>query len=140
MTHPTLQALANNTLHGQAELWLDPLGNEVETSDCSLTILETGFDYTWAYQGKSQKGHLDLCEGGAEWTDTWHQEKPMVCKAVAASPSIVDVLGSYSAGEGPDWGWRITLSQRPSGEIVLQMTNITPWGERGRAVRMVATP
>jgi hypothetical protein len=64
----------------------------------------------------------------------------MRCMAVASSWSIVDVEGTYSAGDGTDWAWRISLSQRPGGELVLQMTNITPWGERGRAVRMVATP
>jgi hypothetical protein len=27
----------------------------------------------------------------------------------------------------------------PAGELVLQMTNITPWGEEARAVRMTFT-
>jgi hypothetical protein len=31
------------------------------------------------------------------------------------------------------------LSERPSGELVLQMTNVAPWGEEQRAVRMVFT-
>ena len=37
-----------------------------------------------------------------------------------------------------NWGWRINLCFRePTGELVLQMTNIAPWGEEARAVRMV---
>ena len=45
------------------------------------------------------------------------------------------------AGDGPPWGWRTKLSLRAMGGegLVLQMTNIAPWGESGRAVRMVAT-
>jgi len=44
------------------------------------------------------------------------------------------------AGEGPPWGWRVAVAHRPSGELVLQMTNIKPWGEDGRAVRMIGIP
>ena len=29
-----------------------------------------------------------------------------------------------------------TLALRPTGELVLQMTNVAPWGEEVRAVRM----
>jgi hypothetical protein len=40
-------------------------------------------------------------------------------------------------GPERDWGWRIGLYLRPTDELALQMTVITPWGEEGRAVRMV---
>ena len=45
---------------------------------------------------------------------------------------------SYPAGEGPDWGWRLRVCLRTMGpeRLVLQMTNVTPWGEEARAVRM----
>ena len=41
--------------------------------------------------------------------------------------------------ERTEWkGWRINpCHQEPSDEWVLQMTNIAPWGEEARAVRMV---
>ena len=56
--------------------------------------------------------------------------------------ALFDLLGSYGDG-GPRWGWRMMLSLRPPFEgapesLVLQMTNIAPWGEEARAVRMVA--
>lgn len=37
------------------------------------------------------------------------------------------------------WGWQSKLSERPDGTLVLQMTNFAPWGEEGRAARMVFT-
>jgi hypothetical protein len=49
------------------------------------------------------------------------------------------VQGAY--GPDRDWGWRIGLSLRaPTGELVLRMTNIAPWGEEARAVRMTCSP
>ena len=50
--------------------------------------------------------------------------------------ALFTVQGTYGAGEGPDWGWRSQLSVRPlgAGQLVLQMTNIAPWGEETRAV------
>ena len=43
----------------------------------------------------------------------------------------------YQVGDEPNWVWCSILSKRPDGALVLQMTNIAPWGEEGRAVRMV---
>jgi hypothetical protein len=61
----------------------------------------------------------------------------MRCAAVPGSWALVDVAGTYAAG-ADRWGWRVHVSVRPTGELVLQMTNVCPWGEDGRAVRMVA--
>ncbi len=100
---------------------------------------ESELRYTWAHEGKAHEGKLALRSGGADFTDTFHSASAMACRAAPSTWALVDVLGTYEAGGGPPWGWRITVSQRPhSGELVLQMTNITPWGEDGRAVRMVA--
>lgn len=59
------------------------------------------------------------------------------CRPEADGTALVNVRFAYPAPEGPDWGWRIAVCERPSGELVLQMTNVTPWGEEARAVRMV---
>jgi len=59
----------------------------------------------------------------------------MVCCAVPGTRAVLCVEGSYME----TWGWRIALCHRaPTGELVLQMTNIAPWGEEARAVRMTA--
>ena len=69
------------------------------------------------------------------FVDTWHQPEPMACRVLDDARGAFQVLGCY--GPDSDWGWRIALFVRaPTGELVLQMTNIAPWGEETRAVRM----
>lgn len=133
----TLRELANTQWTGQGELWLDPLGNEAMLCDCKIEVGEAEIRYHWSYEGKPQTGKLALRQGGADFSDTFHSPTAMAFRAAASSWCLVDVHGTYPAPEGPPWGWRITLSHRPTGELVLQMTNVTPWGEEGRAVRMI---
>lgn len=121
---------------GSAELWLDPLGNDVQRCDCTLSVEAGVVRYTWSHEGKAHAGSVTLRADGADFTDTWHQPEPMPCRLVADGLGLFQVEGRY--GPEADWRWRIGLSLRaPSGELVLQMTNIAPWGEEGRAVRMV---
>lgn len=132
-----LSKLSGTTMAGKSELWLDPLGNEPLHCDCELTITGGVVSYSWSFKDKPQQGRIELRDGGASWSDSWHQPEAMSCEDVPGSWALFDVAGTYGAGEGPDWGWRASLVQRPSGELVLQMDNIAPWGERARAVRMV---
>jgi len=123
---------------GTAELWLDPLGNDVQKSDCTMTIEPREVLYTWSHEGKEHQGSVALREDGADFTDTWHQPETMRCEPVGGALGIFQVQGQY--GPDSEWRWRIGLSLRtPTGELVLQMTNIAPWGEEARAVRMTAT-
>jgi hypothetical protein len=122
---------------GKAELWLDPEGNDVAISDCSLTVNPGILSYAWVYEGETKTGSFSFYEGGATWTDSWHQPEPVRCIDLAGAWGLFTVEYSYAAPPGPNWGWRSQLSQRPDGSLVLQMTNIAPWGEECRAVRMV---
>ena len=134
----TLNDLKGTQWAGKGELWLDPLGNTADHSECTIAIDDEGISYTWSYKGDTHRGSLKPSDGGADFTDSWHSPQAMRCNDVPGSWGLLNVQGSYSAGEGPDWGWRISLCVRaPTGELVLQMTNIAPWGEEGRAVRMV---
>ena len=122
---------------GKAELWLDPNGNDVDISECILAIESRVLTYTWAYEGETKTGSFIFNDGGATWTDSWHQPEPVRCKYLSDAWGLFTVESSYSVPSGPDWGWRSKLSQRPDDSLVLQMTNIAPWGEEGRAVRMI---
>lgn len=136
----TLKDLEGTRWSGRAELWLDPLGNEAKTSDCTIAIDQGVVSYTWSYEGKPQQGKLEVRDDGADFSDSWHQPEPMPCTAVGGSRALLEVLGSYGAGGGPDWGWRTAVAKRePTGELILQMTNIAPWGEEARAVRMICS-
>jgi hypothetical protein len=139
-----LSDLVGSRWRGTAELWLDPVGNMAHTSECTLSVEPTGLSYSWQHEGKDHRGTIALDAGGGTFTDTFHAPQAMRFGPVSPTTALIDLLGSYDAGEGPPWGWRLIVSLRPPWEgapesLVLQMTNITPWGEEARAVRMVAT-
>lgn len=122
---------------GSSELWLDPTGDEAEHSEASLQVGSGGIDYTWSFRGKEQTGRIERDGQGLRWKDSWHQPGFVQLEAVREHGAMMAGEYSYPAGEGPDWHWRIKLAERPDGTRVLQMTNIAPWGEETRAVRMV---
>jgi hypothetical protein len=118
----------------------DPMGNEVTVYPCSIAIEDGVVRYTWEYEGKTHAGSYVLQAGnagGADFTDCWHSPDAIACAALPGGWGLMSVEGTYAAGHGPRWGWRSTLPVRPSGELVLQMTNVAPSGEHGRAVRMI---
>jgi hypothetical protein len=120
---------------GTAELWLDPLGNEAALSSCTISIAKNTVRYEWSHEGRQHLGSIALDDDAADFTDSWHQPESLRCRRLPDAGGLFQVEGTY--GPDSDWRWRIALSLRtPSDELVLQMTNITPWGEEGRAVRM----
>ncbi len=135
----TLNDLIGSHWTGENELWLDPLGNEVLRCPSTIAIEAGAVRYTWSYEGEPQQGTLQLRDGGLDYTDTFHQPTPLGFTDVPGGWGMINVAGTYAAGGGPDWGWRIYLGLRSMGDpnLVLQMTNIAPWGEEGRAVRMI---
>ena len=122
---------------GESELWTDPTGNEAEVSDATLRVSADEIAYTWAYKGAEQSGELRWNGETLQWKDSWHQPEGVTLTFVSGHGSLIAAEHGYSAGTGPDWHWRIKLAERPDGTLVLQMTNIAPWGEEARAVRTV---
>lgn len=123
---------------GTGELWLDQRGDEALRHPCTLAIEGNMLRYTWMFEGKPQEGRLVVNpDGSAHWTDTWHQPSEVHCRPEPDAMGLVGVRYAYPAPSGPDWGWRIGVCQRPTGQVVLQMTNVTGWGEEVRAVRMI---
>lgn len=133
----SLNRLSGSIWAGKGELWLDPEGNNAVKYDCQLHIDGDAINYTWSYENESQKGQFKFNEAGAVWFDSWHHADSVQCNNVADVWGIFTLFYAYEVPDNPNWGWRSTLSQRPDGALVLQMTNIAPWGEEGRAVRMV---
>ena len=131
----TFQELDGTQWAGTVELWLDPLGDQVQRSTCTMSLTKHALHYTWIHEGTDHAGSIELRNEGAEFSDSWHQPEPMRCTHVADAWGLLQVQGEY--GPESDWRWRIGLSFRaPTGELVLQMTNVAPWGEEARAVRM----
>ena len=133
MINQGLTKYAGTHWTGRGELWLDPEGNNTNHYPCELRIESDVISYTWIHEDISQKGSFTFNENGASWVDSWHQPKSVQCTNTPEAWSIFNVHHIYEV----DWGWQSKLSERPDGTLVLQMTNITPWGEDGRAVRMV---
>ena len=132
----TLADLKGTKWSGSAELWVDPLGDNVAHSACSLSIESDGVSYNWSHDGQEHIGKVILYDDRAVFTDTWHQPDEMRCQRLEGMQGLFQIEGRY--GPQLDWGWRIGFSYRtPTGELVLQMTNIAPWGEEARAVRIV---
>ena len=112
-------------------------------SRLSATLVINGFlqiHYHWVYEAKPQEGLLligDDAKNGivtASWVDSFHQSKRvMFCQGVPLANGV-SVKGTYPAGEGPDWGWRIDLEHTAAG-LSLTMYNISPDEQTYLAVR-----
>jgi hypothetical protein len=130
---------------GPTQLWLEPSGPPEVTS--TLLHAEPVLGGRWlrvSYQGvtfgKPHAGemllgfHKDAREVELAWIDSAHTGSAiMLSKGKLARPGIIDVLGSYAAGE-QRWGWRTILSCPSPGELVIQSFNISPQGEEERAM------
>ena len=132
-----LSSLCGQEWNGEGELWTDPAGNTAIHYQCALTVEESRVLYSWVHEGQVIRGAMSLDADGASWSDEWHQQETVRCNYVAEAWGIFAVQYEYGSPEGQRWRWRIALSERPDSSLVLQMTNIAPWGEEGRAVRMV---
>jgi hypothetical protein len=76
-------------------------------------------------------------DGAPSFSDTFHQDGDVACTPLETHPAEVALTYEYDPGVGPPWGWRVLVSVRPTGQLVLQMQNIAPWGEEARAARMI---
>jgi hypothetical protein len=122
---------------GTSRLFLpdDPV-RESQTTATVGTVAQGKFcsvSYTWEYEGEAQDGLLLL---GSEqdavemvFVDSWHMgDKMMVLRGQAAAEGATSVLGSYSVGDSPEWGWRIVVEPGDDSWRLL-MYNVLPTGE-----------
>ena len=52
-----IETLAGTRWAGSGELWLDPLGNDAATYECTLKVKPDAVEYTWTYDGDEQRDH-----------------------------------------------------------------------------------
>ena len=130
---------------GTYHLWETP-GTDADRSPSSATVLPVvkgkfvRFDYTWVWEKEIQEGSLLIgyeVQTGlvtAVWADSWHNgNKFMICHGEVRAEAI-DMLGSYPAPSGPDWGWRTIIETEGSDSLHLRMYNIPPEGQEALAV------
>jgi len=123
---------------GTNKLWImpeDPVHLSETTADISITPHDQFIEliYSWVYDGEPQEGRIifgqtpDSRQVKAVWFDTWHVTNQfMVFDGNVDDKGVVEVLGSYPAPEGPDWGWQITIEPRGRDVFHLLMHNIIP--------------
>ena len=131
---------AEGSYGGPNLLWfMDP--NKPFESDGEVQVESESLRYTWSFKEKPQSGVMTFAfqEDGVEveWTDTWHTPEPMRFRG-EHQPDAIVVHGTYAAGEGPDWGWRIEIRVPGADELLIEMFNIPPEGPEAIAVRMPA--
>ena len=124
----------------------DPEYDSASTSASRATVtslmegLFVRIDYTWTYREKPQWGsllvgfHPEPAEATVVGIDSWHNGRSsMMCRGSRRDDGVLDVRGSYGAGDGPDWGWRTEI--RPDADALRWvMYNVTPAGEEVLAV------
>ena len=137
MEKQLLSKLEGTKWSGKGELWLDPEGNKADLFGCHLQVESGSISYTWDYEGETKNGNFTFNKNGVHWVDSWHQPERVKCKDITDERGLFTFKHTYDVPSSPGWSWQSKLSERPNGSLVLQMTNITPWGEEGRAVRMI---
>ena len=124
---------------GTNKLWMEPTEPALD-SPATLAFAGDTLRYTWDFKGKAHQGALQGLATGVRWSDSWHQSGGVDCLPFPSlGAPLLSVGYRYPAPPGPDWGWRIVLAQRPDDTMVLQMLNVTPWGEEALAVHIEAT-
>jgi hypothetical protein len=93
-----LTKLQGSHWKGTSELWLDPLGDQVTRSDCTISVQADGVRYTWGHEGAPHEGRLVRRERGADFVDSFHSPDPMRCAAVAGAWGLIQVQGEYGPG------------------------------------------
>lgn len=104
-----------------------------------LTANYATVDYTWQLDGEAQQGALIITSGTeattAAWTDTWHADSTIFqFTGGTGDDGVLRLNGTYPAGEGPDWGWRIEFEAAGEG-MQMRMVNIDPEGVEEWAVQ-----
>jgi len=115
---------------GNNTLWLK-YPEDPQVSKAEVVISAGEIRYSWTYKDKPHTGVIKVRgEANAltfEWTDTFHSPKPMLSKG-SMEEGVINVLGTYAAGDGPDWSWRTVIHKSEKGKLNIKMYNILPDG------------
>lgn len=136
---------------GTKRLWRTPDSEELgsNTQVGIKRILGGKFmeiEYSWKIEGEPQSGliifpaNISEKEAHSVWLDSWHTSHNMMVCVASNLEDKLSMLGTYPAPPGDDWGWRLELSQGSSGNLLIQMFNLSPECEECLAVEMELTP
>lgn len=137
--------LLEGKLRGTSRVWFEPgkLADESPIEGAMRLVLDGRFllhEYKTSMGGKPIEGmalygyHFDRERWEAAWVDSFHSGSAIMFSH-GGKPDGFNVLGSYPAPGGPDWGWRTELEASPEGPIVRHY-NVTPDGAEALAVEI----
>jgi hypothetical protein len=145
----SLSSALTGAWRGSKRLFLSWSPTPEHRSDSTVLVREVARGrflevlYTWSHEGRPHEGILlvgydpDKQVATGAWGDSWHQSSAvMALTGTLESERGINLRGSYSVPEGPDWGWRICFQPVSQEEALLLMFNITPTGEEESAVRL----
>jgi hypothetical protein len=131
---------------GSYSLWLQP-GAPAEKSKISAIIRPAArgnyflMTYSWAIGDEAHEGVFLFGGRGkaatANWGDSFHSVPgTMLCKGelMDGKPKLI-LNGSYSAGDGPDWGWRTEFTILEQNSLLMVAYNVAPDGTEALAVK-----
>jgi hypothetical protein len=139
------------TWSGTCQLWRPWLPPAEQThsaaATASVSLAAAGavltISYSWILDGAAQQGLLILGYAPepnavqSVWVDSWHMsEQFMLCHGQMEPGGAIDLLGSYPAPPGPDWGWRTRVDPVDLYVWAVVMFNIAPTGEEQRAFEL----
>lgn len=124
---------------GTSQLWLDPRKPAID-SEATAHVTNEQIRYHWKNGDKAHDGVIVVHDEGIRWKDSFHQPSETELQPQHPFGALVSAAYAYTADPDPIWHWRIVVFQRPDGSLVIQMTNIPPWGEESPAARLVFQP
>lgn len=123
--------------HSRLQVSQDDPAEECRTRLSVTPMLHDSFvrlDQAWQWKNQPQAGTMLIGyepKGGvatAYWADTWHNGRKVMVLTGGFEPQRGLVLrGRFSAGSGPEWGWRIQM-QTAAGRLKLDMCCVEPSG------------
>lgn len=138
---------------GTNRLWMTPEDAATESESRATVSLHAQdqllmIEYSWAADDVPHDGVLLLPmrdEAGSPesiWIDSFHTQGAFMRlqsdgagEGHGGPDGPMRLLGTYAAGDGPNWGWRVDLSMPSHDSFTMEMFNITPEGEEMLAVR-----
>ncbi|MBM3270577.1 MAG: DUF1579 family protein [Candidatus Sericytochromatia bacterium] len=136
--HERLAALIG-TWEGPIKTWFDP-DSPVRENRYKATIRAVAGghaflqEYESSLDGEAFSGvTLYAYDDGrkkivVDWVDSFHSIAPMHSEGDVKREAVVDVLGSYTAGD-QTWGWRTVLQHPTPESLIYRAYNVLPDGQ-----------
>lgn len=138
------------TWSGTTKTWFEPqvLADESPINAEIHFVLGEKFllyEYRSEMKGDPFQGRLligynsDKNRVECSWVDQFHMGDAILFSVGDLRMDGFSVLGAYSMGDSPEWGWRTQLQIVSKDQIIFRSYNITPEGMEALALETILT-